>query len=86
MHYNYTKRWIYSRGQKMDSKIKILISKDIFEKIQNLAAEQDFISADEYVEFILNEFIAEYVKKSDLPSEPDEIQIKERLRFLGYLE
>jgi hypothetical protein len=72
----------------MDSKIKILISEDIFKKIQMLAAEQDFNSPEEYIEFILNEFVAEFGKNydsSEIP-DPEEIQIKKRLRKLGYLE
>jgi hypothetical protein len=75
------------RGRRMDEKIKIFISKNVFERIQKLAADQNFNSADEYVEFILNEFIADE-KNDDCSeiSEPDEIQIKNRLRSLGYLE
>jgi hypothetical protein len=75
------------RGRRMDEKIKIFISKNVFERIQKLAADQNFNSADEYVEFILNEFIAD-VKNDDCSeiSEPDEIRIKNRLRSLGYLE
>ena len=71
----------------MDEKIKILISKTVFEKIQKLAADQNFNSADEYIDFILNEFIADE-KKDDFSeiSQPDEIRIKNRLRSLGYLE
>ena len=75
------------RIRRMDEKIKIFISKNVFERIQKLAADQNFDSADEYIEFILDEFSADE-KKDDVSeiSESDELQIKNRLGSLGYLE
>ena len=72
----------------MEDKIEIGISKKLFEKIRSNINEGGFDSVDEYIEFVMNEFLVESneTQKSPKISEEEEKIIKERLKSLGYLE
>jgi hypothetical protein len=71
----------------MYSETTIEISQELYRKIRAKLDESGFDSVDEYVEFVMNEFVSESEEGAGQPdvSEDDEKKIKERLRSLGYL-
>ena len=74
----------------MTNKKQLSISEKTYEKIAERAKETDFESADEYVEYILEQVIDRLEKgkegSEETYSAEDEERVKERLRALGYLE
>jgi hypothetical protein len=78
----------HSGDTNMEPKINIGITKELYDKIHALMEEQGFSSVDEYVEFVMGEFLGEFRESHDSPgiSEAEEKLVKERLRSLGYLE
>lgn len=58
---------------------------ELYSKIEERVKGTDFGSADEYVEFILEEVIKEKEGESAF-SEEEEEEVKKRLKDLGYLD
>ncbi len=68
----------------MSEKVKVEISKELYEKAKKFIEEQGgFNNVEELIEFLLKEILEE---EEETPlSEEDEEKVKERLRSLGYI-
>lgn len=62
--------------------VKLKLSKELMEKLEERSKEAGFKTLQEYIIFILNEVVKE---EEEEISETDEKEIKERLRALGYI-
>ena len=68
----------------MSEKVKVKISKELYEKAEKFIKEQGgFESVEELIEFLLKEVLEEGEEAS--LTEEDEEKVKERLRSLGYI-
>ncbi|MCE4622933.1 MAG: CopG family transcriptional regulator [Desulfurococcales archaeon] len=67
----------------MSEKVKIEISKEVYEKAVKLAEEAGFPSVEALIEFLIEE--ASESTEGEEISKEDEEKIKERLRDLGYI-
>lgn len=63
----------------------VLISEQLFKKIENRIKGTGFTSVSGYVTYVLEEILAESEEEESFTKE-DEERIKERLRALGYIE
>jgi len=69
----------------MSERVPVYISRGLYEKVKKFVeAQSGFSSIEEFVEFVLNEVLAEEIPSATLSKE-DEEKIKERLRALGYI-
>lgn len=68
---------------KMSEKVKIELSKEVYEKAAKLAEEAGFPSVEALIEFLVEE-ASESTEGEEITKE-DEEKIKERLRDLGYI-
>jgi Arc/MetJ-type ribon-helix-helix transcriptional regulator len=69
----------------LSEKVKIEISKELYEKAEKFVKEQGgFESVEELVEFLLREVLEEEEGGQALSKEEEE-KVKERLRSLGYI-
>lgn len=69
------------------SKVKIEISKEIYEKINKQVEKSgEFASVEDYINFVLEEILKdEEEEQKEAYSKEEEEKVKERLRNLGYL-
>jgi len=70
-----------------EDKIAIYIPKNLYEKLRKQveASGGEFKSVDEYIIFVLSEFVGEDEEEKGVYSPEEEEEIKRRLRALGYL-
>ena len=71
----------------MSRKIPVNISKELVDEIQRRVDESrdEFKTIEEYIEFILKEILKEDEQEQAYTPE-EEVESKERLRRLGYIE
>jgi len=62
----------------------VSVPAELYNKIEERVRATDFVSVDEYVEFVLEEAIKEEKGKSAF-TEVEEKEVKKRLKDLGYL-
>jgi len=62
----------------------VLLSNDLYEKIQERVTNTEFNSVDEYVIFVMEEVLKD--EEDQALSKEDEEEIKKKLKAFGYLE
>lgn len=68
-----------------EEKVPIYLKKETYEKIKRFIEEQGgFSSVEEFIEFVVNEVLAEETTGTTMSKEEEE-KVKERLRALGYI-
>jgi hypothetical protein len=70
----------------VEEKVAVYISKSLYNEIKNYLQEKEgeLMSAEDYVEFVLREFLTKRGGEKAHTKEEEEL-IKKRLRRLGYL-
>jgi Arc/MetJ-type ribon-helix-helix transcriptional regulator len=63
----------------------VLLSAELYDRIEKRAKATDFGSVEEYVNFVLEEVLKEEAEEK-VYTEEEEKEIKKRLKDLGYLE
>ncbi len=67
-----------------EERVAVYISRSVYDAVRRMAEESgEFSNVDEFVEFVLREFLEGGEEAGYTPEEEE--KIKERLRSLGYL-
>lgn len=71
-----------------ETNVRIEVSEDLIERLEDRIPYTEFTSASEYVEFVLEEVLYTVSESgSETTSEPiDDQEVEDQLRSLGYLE
>ena len=64
----------------------VLLSTELYNRIEERVRDTGFSSVDEYVTFVLEEVIKEEGEEEAAFSKEEEEEVKKRLRALGYLD
>jgi len=64
----------------------VLISTELYGRLEERVKETGFRSVDEYVTFVLEEVLKEEGEEETAFSKEEEEEVKKRLRALGYLD
>ena len=64
----------------------VLLSAELYSRIEERVKETGFGSVDEYVTFVLEEVLKEEGEGETAFSKEEEEEVKKRLRALGYLD
>lgn len=64
----------------------VLLSAELYDRIDERVRDTGFSSVDEYVIFVLEEILKEEGEEETAFSKDEEEEVKKRLRALGYLD
>jgi len=69
-----------------DQQLTLKISKQTHHSLHQRAKEKGFLSAEAYIENILEQVAQKITEESSQPTKEDEERVKQRLAELGYLD